>query len=195
MNLPLLIIKSYLILETTFACTRRQFALLISWLRAIPLSSFKSCFEIRYLSKATAAILLKLTSTFSYFRTIALISIFAKFDATILRLPCLDYADFTIVHEHKFLKGSIIATHHGVTDISCMIKCVENQKCRSYNIDRASGECQLNSKVFGDADSVLSDGNGWLYKSTDYNETLVSCNLAALFSWPRCFLDTNTGHL
>ena len=105
------------------------------------------------------------------------------FDAIILRLPCLDHADFTVVHEHKFLKGSVIAIHRGVTDISCMIKCVEHQKCKSYNIDRASGECQLNSKVVGDADSMLSDGNGWIYKSTDYNETLVSYDLAIMLSY------------
>ena len=122
----------------------------------------------------------------SHFRTISLMTTIAMFDAMILRLPCLDHADFTVVHEHKFLKGGVIATHHGVTDISRMIKCVEHQECRSYNIDRASGECQLNSKVVGDAESMLSDGNGWLYKSTDYSETLVSYDLAIMLS---CWLE------
>ena len=77
---------------------------------------------------------------------------------------------------NKALKGHVIAKHSGITDIQCTVKCVEHHKCRSYNININSGECHLNSKALGDAGTELLTESGWMYKSTDYNETMVSVN-------------------
>ena len=72
------------------------------------------------------------------------------------------------------LKGHVIRTDDGLGDIACMVKCVEHPKCRSYNINRDLLKCELNGKAMGDPQVVLTSEPGWLHKSTDYNNTLVS---------------------
>ena len=94
--------------------------------------------------------------------------------STILRLSCMNHADFSVVHVNKVLKGYGIATHENMNDIKCTVKCVEHYKCRSYDFNANDRRCQLNSKAFGDKDTELIDSPGWYYKSTDYNNTLVS---------------------
>ena len=71
------------------------------------------------------------------------------------------------------LKGHVIWKDDGLDDIACMVKCVEHPKCRSYNINKEFLKCELNSKALGDLQVVLTSEPGWLYKSTDYNNTLV----------------------
>ena len=94
--------------------------------------------------------------------------------STILRLPCIKLAKFNVVHVNKVLMGYGIATHENMNDIKCTVKCVEHYKCRSYNFNVNDRRCHLNSKAFGDKDTKLTDSPGWYYKSTDYNNTLVS---------------------
>ena len=72
------------------------------------------------------------------------------------------------------LQGHTLRTETGVSDVGCTEKCVEHKKCRSYNIDLANKVCKLNSKALGDNGTVLVPKSGWIYKSTDYNQTSVS---------------------
>ena len=92
----------------------------------------------------------------------------------ILRLPCGDiFADFTIFIKDKALNGSVIATINNTNEVQCMVKCVEHHKCRSYNAQNDEKKCELNSKAIGEKDTVLISKPGWMYKSTDYNDTQV----------------------
>ena len=63
---------------------------------------------------------------------------------------------------------------NGLQDIQCMVKCVENVKCRSYNTNTKDGRCEINGKALFDNGITLSTASDWLYKSTNYNSTLVS---------------------
>ena len=93
----------------------------------------------------------------------------------ILRLPCGNiYADFVIAKFGHFLQRSVIKTIKGITDAQCTAECAEHPLCRSYNIHRENKICELNSKKDGDFNVTLIPSAGWVYKSTDYNETLVS---------------------
>lgn len=94
---------------------------------------------------------------------------------TILRLPCTKYAAFEMVYMNKSLKGHLIQRDCNVTDVECMKKCIEHVKCQSYNTNRSSRVCELSSKaIASDAGTQLSDDPGWVYKSTDYKNKLVS---------------------
>ena len=68
----------------------------------------------------------------------------------------------------------MVGTFKGITDVQCTAECAEHPLCKSYNIHRENKICQLNSKKQGDFNVTLIQSAGWLYKSTDYNETLVS---------------------
>ena len=116
----------------------------------------------------------KLMLVFVSNRFLLLVTLSCTVFSAILRLPCMDHADFSVVHVNKVLKGYGIATHENVNDIKCTVKCVEHYKCRSYDFNANDRRCQLNSKAFGDKDTELIDSPGWYYKSTDYNNTLVS---------------------
>ena len=72
------------------------------------------------------------------------------------------------------LKGCLLSEISNMTDVECMVKCVKELACKSYNINRSRKICQLNSKALGEPGVVLSSMPGWVYKSTDYNATLVS---------------------
>ena len=93
--------------------------------------------------------------------------------STILRLPCFTQADFKIFEIDKRLKGNIISTHYDTSDVQCTVLCVENRKCRSYNIHVAKMICELNSKALIDNGTKLTDDMGWVYKSTNYSDLYV----------------------
>ena len=94
---------------------------------------------------------------------------------TILRLPCMKYAEFNVIHTRKALKGYLLQRDRNTTDVQCMKKCIEHAQCRSYNINRGLKVCELNSKAFPyDATSQLEDELNWMYKSTNFEERLVS---------------------
>ena len=92
---------------------------------------------------------------------------------TILRLPCMTIADFNVIEFGKRLTGSVISRHYDTTDVQCTILCVQNEKCRSYNMQRTKLICELNSKAVVDYGTELSDDAKWLYKSTNYSNPLV----------------------
>ena len=72
------------------------------------------------------------------------------------------------------LKGCLISESSDMTDVECMVRCVQELACKSYSINRSRKICQLNSKALGEPGVALSSMPGWVYKSTDYNTTLVS---------------------
>ena len=109
----------------------------------------------------------------SFCSFLVLLRILSIVYATILRLPCMKYADFDVFHMDKALIGHLIRIDNGLNDVQCMAKCIEHVKCRSYNIQRDKQVCELNAKAFGDVNTQLTVKPGWVYKSTDYNNKLV----------------------
>ena len=96
-----------------------------------------------------------------------------KLHGKILRLPCYTDADFVIFYPGRRLIGSVLATYYQTDDIQCTIECASNQKCRSYNINRLEKICEINGEYVSGNSSKLRRESEWLYKSTDYNRTLV----------------------
>jgi len=82
-------------------------------------------------------------------------------------------ANFNVIEDGKRLKGNVISKHYGATNVQCTIFCVQNLKCRSYNINQAKLVCELNSKALADNGTVLVDDKEWQYKSTNYINLLV----------------------
>ena len=99
----------------------------------------------------------------------------------ILRLPCLVHADFTIFQVDWTLQGSLLATIQGIYDADCTLECVKHPKCKSYNIQNSTAVCELNSEIAGANGSSLVQRPGWVYKSTDYNQTEVGSMILPLF--------------
>ena len=62
-----------------------------------------------------------------------------------------------------------------------MVKCVENEKCRSYNINVKDGTCEVNGKASADNGAILKTDPDWVYKSTDYSLNLVCEQLIFCF--------------
>ena len=91
----------------------------------------------------------------------------------ILRLPCLDHADFTVFEIDKVLKGSTLKKFSGVNDSQCMTECLRHQLCKSYNIQLDTKECEINSKTIGEDGALIQSRSGWVFKTTDYNKTEV----------------------
>ena len=83
-------------------------------------------------------------------------------------------ANFNIIEYGKRMKGNVISRHYGTNDVQCTMLCVQNPKCRSYNINQANSLCELNSKAWTDHGTSLADDTEWLYKSTDYKSLWVS---------------------
>lgn len=94
----------------------------------------------------------------------------------ILRLGCLQYANFSSVVQGKALIGSIIATFLNISPEECEQECIDNRDCKSINAENAGSKtCQLNRKSISDAsDGVSLTGMpGWTFKSTSYSERKV----------------------
>ena len=86
-------------------------------------------------------------------------------------------ANFNLIEDGKRLKGNVISKHHGATNVQCTIFCVQNLKCRSYNINQVKLVCELNSKALADNGTVLVDDKEWQYKSTNYSNLWVCSSL------------------
>ena len=100
-------------------------------------------------------------------------NLLAAGQTTILRLPCLKYANFNVLHKNRVLQGHVIQRAVDTNDVQCTEKCIQHEKCRSYNINRDLKICELNSKALYDVDVQLSDRPGWIYKSTDFKAKVV----------------------
>ena len=95
---------------------------------------------------------------------------------TILRLPCKTFADFKVYLLGKRLIGNVLMSFNGLRDTQCMMTCIKNVRCHSYNTNRNDGRCEINGKALVDNGTVLVTDPNWMYKSTDYSSTLV-CNI------------------
>ena len=108
-----------------------------------------------------------------YCRLLAVLALGLTVYGCILRLPCKTLADFSIVHKGRRLSDHVLKKYKGLDEEQCMIKCVEQRKCRSYNLNAKEKLCELNSKAHVDNGTVLDDETDWIYKSTDYDNRLV----------------------
>ena len=91
----------------------------------------------------------------------------------ILRLPCLEFGNFSIVKADFRQNGTVLAAFANLSESECEDHCVKNWLCKSININNDT--CELNSKSSEDPfdGGELSKEAGWTYKSTDYKELNV----------------------
>ena len=93
----------------------------------------------------------------------------------ILRLPCMIDAVFDVIFIDKRLQGDSLAVFNSIDDQGCTLKCAENQKCTSYNYQWMEKTCQIFQKHVQQNNSTdLLDDNGWIFKTTNYSNKLVS---------------------
>ena len=85
-----------------------------------------------------------------------------------------------MLYNNKVLQGHVIQRAVDTNDVQCTEKCIQHEKCRSYNINRDLKICELSSKALNDVDIQLSDKPGWIYKSTDFKDKLVSDSNTAI---------------
>ena len=92
----------------------------------------------------------------------------------ILRTPCQDYGNFSVVKTGYALTGHTLVTFNGLTVEECETACIHKQQCKSINTN--SLKCKLVSKSTENPfDNVeLTTKAGWTYRTTDYNEMNVS---------------------
>ena len=104
-----------------------------------------------------------------YFDAFSLFSHVA--DAYIMRLPCLTYANFSIVKPGHILSEDVLETYNDLIEEECEAKCIEHRLCKSINTKSSTGEnCQLSSKSTEDPfdNAKLSASAEWTYKTTDH---------------------------
>ena len=114
-------------------------------------------------------------SHFLFHRVLLLLIIVVR--GRILRLGCLQYANFDVIYDKGVLQGSVIATFAGLSSQQCEEECIAERECKSINSENNGARaCELNSKSTADPlDGVLLVyKEGWTYKSTRYNDRLVS---------------------
>ena len=98
-------------------------------------------------------------------------------NAYVLRLPCLTYANFSIIKSQHAITENVLKTFQNLNEDECEKECKRNRLCKSINTRNTTGEnCQLISKSIEDPfdDVVLSPMSGWAYKTTDHNAKNVS---------------------
>ena len=96
-------------------------------------------------------------------------------------------ANFNVVEDGKRLQGNVISKHYGATNVQCTVFCVQNLKCRSYNINQAKLVCELNEKALADNGTELADDKEWQHKSTNYSSLWVC--LGFLQSFGMCSIN------
>eukprot|EP00794_Sanderia_malayensis_P008651 gene8651-9583_t len=115
-----------------------------------------------------------------------------SFVGHILRLPCKEVGEFTIVKDNLVLQGSIINTLSGLEDFDCEHECRMNPQCKSINIEKEGSKlCQLNSVSTGEisnGESNLVAKFGWNYKTTNYSAKLIGENCQILKPCPQEFV-------
>ena len=92
----------------------------------------------------------------------------------ILRTPCQDYGNFSIIITGYALAGHTIVTLEGLTVKECETACIQKQACRSINTKDL--KCKLVSKSTENQfdDVKLTAKPNWTYRTTAYNEINVS---------------------
>ncbi len=122
-----------------------------------------------------APVLLKMNFDTILFR-IALFLCCCLSSCHILRLPCKEVGEFSVIKENFALPGHVIATFPSLTAAECEHKCLLNNQCNSINTEKGDQTCELNSKAIihlSTGENALVAKQNWIYKSTNYSETLV----------------------
>jgi len=91
----------------------------------------------------------------------------------ILRLPCLEFGNFSIVKADFRQNGSVLAAFAHLSENECEDHCIKHRQCKSVNVNNDT--CELNSKTSEDPfEGVqLSEATGWTFKSTDFEEVNI----------------------
>ncbi|XP_065072025.1 uncharacterized protein LOC135696532 [Rhopilema esculentum] len=92
----------------------------------------------------------------------------------ILRMPCKTFANFSVVlHGHSL--DATYRTLENLDEQMCKTECIIEGQCKSININKDMGICQLNDKSAQNPnDRVKTDAkSGWTYFSTRYDEKHV----------------------
>ena len=110
---------------------------------------------------------------FSYL-CLLVIAIMPLFSAEILRLMCGKYANFAVEVRNKRLQSTFL-TFHGKDKVQCQFECINNNQCKTFNINEDTMTCELNNKSTEiRSDNVtMINATGWTYYATSYKEALV----------------------
>ena len=109
---------------------------------------------------------------YTYFHVFSLVCLVTNaVNGYILRLPCLTYANFSIVRPDHALSVDVLETYNDLSEDECENKCEMHPSCKSINTRNSTGEnCQLIGKSTEDQfdNMKLSGISGWKYKTTDH---------------------------
>ena len=95
----------------------------------------------------------------------------------ILRLPCKNFADFSVQEENSGLNSdALLRTLDNTNREECRSECLNNRRCKSFSTKESENSCELYSQSSEDPkdDVTVEDRPGWLYHSTYYADPLVS---------------------
>ena len=81
-------------------------------------------------------------------------------------------AQFVITYTGKALDGAAISTF-SKSEEDCQHSCMEDDRCKSININDNGTKCELNNKIAGDIETRLVTRDGWKYKTTNFSEKQV----------------------
>eukprot|EP00112_Aurelia_sp_Birch-Aquarium-sp1_P004636 Seg1525.8 transcript_id=Seg1525.8/GoldUCD/mRNA.D3Y31 product=Tenascin-R protein_id=Seg1525.8/GoldUCD/D3Y31 len=110
------------------------------------------------------------------FLILAFTYITSTINAEILRLPCKNFANFSIIKPNAALQGSVIATLLFKSERECRFDCMLNSQCKSINREEQGDQtCELNNKTTEDRQdsATLVSKPGWTFQSTDYSYRLI----------------------
>ena len=82
-------------------------------------------------------------------------------------------AQFVISYSGKVLDRAAIS-NFSVSEEDCQHRCMEDNRCKSINIDENGTRCELNNKIVGDSGTQLVTKAGWKYKTTNFSEKQVN---------------------
>ena len=98
-----------------------------------------------------------------------------KINGEILRLPCRIFANFSVVlHDHSL--SSPFRSFDNFYEQMCKAECIMEHRCKSINLNKELGICQLNNKSAQDPKDFIEEQKkeGWTYYSTRFEEQNVS---------------------
>ncbi len=92
----------------------------------------------------------------------------------IVRFDSKVYADFSISLNGLADPGSILKSFTLKTKRQCVLECVSLVTCKSLNYKQDGGNCELLERSFNEGVASLVARAGWVYMSTNDEETDVS---------------------
>ncbi|XP_065052423.1 uncharacterized protein LOC135681747 isoform X1 [Rhopilema esculentum] len=109
-----------------------------------------------------------------HFQILLLLVISVNINGEILRLPCKIFANFTaVLHDHSL--SSTFRSLDNLDEQMCKFECIMEHRCKSINLNRELGICQLNNKSAQDPKDFIEaqKKEGWTYHSTRFEEKNV----------------------